>query len=78
MECKTFFSQGQIRSSVNKANSEPTATLQPFFSLQLDVQGERTTSLKDALEANFATETLDGFVDQATKQEVAATRYTET
>ena len=32
--------QGQIRSCVSRSAGETTATLQPFFTLQLDIQSE--------------------------------------
>ncbi len=53
---------------------EPTATLQPFFTLQLDIQGEHVSTVSEALESNFATESLDGYVCSATKREVEASR----
>ncbi len=52
--------QGQIRSCVNYAAGQPTATLQPFFTLQLDIQSESVRSVADALKVNFDTESLDG------------------
>ena len=62
------------RSSVHHATGEPTATLQPFFTLQLDIQGEATRSVSDALTAYFSTESLDGYVCSTTKKEVEAKR----
>lgn len=66
--------QGQIRSCVQHSAGEPTATLQPFFTLQLDIQSASVGSVGEALSSNFATERLDGYIDAATKQEVEASR----
>jgi hypothetical protein len=37
-----------------------SATLQPFFALQLDIQSPRVQSVVDALRENFSSEQLDG------------------
>ena len=66
--------QGQIRSCVQHSASEPTATLQPFFTLQLDIQSEKVKNVNDALRNVFDTEALDGYVCSATKKEVEASR----
>ncbi len=66
--------QGQIRSCVQHSAGQPTATLQPFFTLQLDIQSDGVRSVGDALLNNFATEELDGYVCTKTKQEVDASR----
>ncbi|CAB4069129.1 USP10 [Lepeophtheirus salmonis] len=52
--------QGQIRSCVTHSSSEPTATLQPFFTLQLDLQSDNIHNVSDALINNFSMESLDG------------------
>lgn len=67
--------QGQIRSCVQHSAGQPTATLQPFFTLQLDIQSESVRSVSDALENNFAMEALDGYVCATTRQEVDASRH---
>ena len=41
---------------------ETSATLQPFFTLQLDIQHEMVGSVEEALLQNFASEQLDGYV----------------
>ncbi len=66
--------QGETRSCVQHSASEPTATLQPFFTLQLDIQSREVSSVSDALTVNFATEELDGYVCTATKRQVDASR----
>lgn len=66
--------QGQVRSSVSRSAGETSATLQPFFTLQLDIQSEGIRNVSDALSHNFAVETLDGYVCSRTKQEMEASR----
>jgi len=66
--------QGQIRSTVQHSGGEATATLQPFFTLQLDIQSESVHSVSDALGVNFSTEALENYVCSATKKEVDASR----
>ncbi len=53
--------QGQIRSCVQHSAGQPTATLQPFFTLQLDIQSDSVHTVAEALENNFSTETLHGY-----------------
>eukprot|EP00096_Caligus_rogercresseyi_P003296 TRINITY_DN1608_c0_g1_i2.p1 TRINITY_DN1608_c0_g1~~TRINITY_DN1608_c0_g1_i2.p1 ORF type:complete len:824 (+),score=362.19 TRINITY_DN1608_c0_g1_i2:165-2636(+) len=66
--------QGQIRSCVTHSSSEPTATLQPFFTLQLDLQSESIRSVSDALLKSFSMESLDGYVCSKTNLEIEASR----
>jgi ubiquitin carboxyl-terminal hydrolase 10 len=66
--------QGQIRSCVSHTAAEPTATLQPFFTLQLDIQCADVHSVAEALVSNFSTEVLDGYVNPQTKEHVDASR----
>lgn len=66
--------QGQIRSCVQHSAAEPTATLQPFFTLPLDLQLEGTSDVAQALVKNFATEPIQGFVCPTTNKEIAASR----
>ncbi|CAG0888269.1 unnamed protein product [Darwinula stevensoni] len=51
--------QGQIRSTVHRTAEQTTATLQPFFTLQLDIQGDSIDSVPGALSSLVARETLD-------------------
>jgi len=53
---------GLVRSSVRMLNSEASATLQPFFTLQLDIQAASVHSLEDALAQNFASEKIEGYL----------------
>ena len=54
--------QGQLQSCVQLSNGEPTATLQPFFTLPLDIQSKNIKNVSDALIHNFTSEALDGYV----------------
>jgi len=65
---------GMCRSCVKVEGKDSSATLQPFYTLQLDIQDPVIKNVTDALLANFANEKLDGFVCGKTKQEVEATR----
>ena len=60
--------QGQVRSCVTRTVGDATATLQPFFSLQLDIQSDLIKNVSDALAHNFASETLEDYVCSKTKQ----------
>ena len=55
--------QGQLQSCVQLSNGEPTATLQPFFTLPLDIQSKNIKNVSDALIHNFTSEALDGYVN---------------
>ena len=63
------------RSCVKVEGKDSSATLQPFYTLQLDIQDQTVRSVTDALQANFASEQLDGFICDKSKQGVEATRY---
>ena len=52
--------QGQLQSCVNLSNGEPKATLQPFFTLPLDIQSKNIKNVSDALIQNFTSEALHG------------------
>ena len=52
--------QGQLQSCVQLSNGEPTATLQPFFTLPLDIQSAKIKNVSDALIHNFTSEDLQG------------------
>jgi ubiquitin carboxyl-terminal hydrolase 10 len=65
---------GLCRSCVKSAGAETSATLQPFYTLQLDIQHSNVTSVMEALNANFAAEQLDGYICSKTKLEVEASR----
>lgn len=65
---------GVIRSSVFQTGKKESTTLQPFFTLQLDIKDDNIWSLKDALESYFVKENLHGFTCSATNVEVEAFR----
>ena len=66
--------QGQMRSCVQHSNGDPTATLQPFLTFQLDIQSDKIGNVADAISNNFAVETIDGYMCSKTNQEVEASR----
>ena len=66
--------QGQMRSQVQHSNGEPTATLQPFLTLQLDIQSDKISNVGDAIACNFAEESIDGYMCSKTNQEIEASR----
>ena len=61
---------GLCRYSVKSATNESSATLQPFYTLQLDIQSENIKSVDDALMENFASEQLDGYICSKTNKQV--------
>jgi ubiquitin carboxyl-terminal hydrolase 10 len=65
---------GMCRSSLRSGSGEISATLQPFFTLQLDIQHPEITSLNEALLKNFDSEEIEGYKNQKTNQVVKATR----
>ena len=65
---------GLCRYSVKSANNESSATLQPFYTLQLDIQSDSITSVTDALVENFSSEILDGYICSKTNMAVEASR----
>ncbi|XP_068427825.1 ubiquitin carboxyl-terminal hydrolase 10 isoform X2 [Clinocottus analis] len=64
---------GHIRSVVYQQNSKESATLQPFFTLQLDIQSEKIRTVQEALETLVARETVQGYTSK-TKQEIEISR----
>ncbi|XP_058849704.1 ubiquitin carboxyl-terminal hydrolase 10 isoform X1 [Acipenser ruthenus] len=60
---------GHIRSVVYQQSSKESATLQPFFSLQLDIQSEKIRTVQEALETLVARESVQGYTTKS-KQEV--------
>ncbi|KAF3817594.1 hypothetical protein GH733_012881 [Mirounga leonina] len=61
------------RSVVYQQSSKESATLQPFFTLQLDIQSDRIRTVQDALESLVARESVQGYTTK-TKQEVEISR----
>ncbi|KAM9301820.1 ubiquitin carboxyl-terminal hydrolase 10 [Gastrophryne carolinensis] len=64
---------GHMRSVVYQQSSKESATLQPFFTLQLDIQSEKIRTVQDALESLVAREAVQGYTTK-TKQEVEISR----
>ncbi|XP_053066858.1 ubiquitin carboxyl-terminal hydrolase 10 isoform X7 [Acinonyx jubatus] len=64
---------GHIRSVVYQQSSRESATLQPFFTLQLDIQSDKIRTVQDALESLVARESVQGYTTK-TKQEVEISR----
>ncbi|KAM6222953.1 ubiquitin carboxyl-terminal hydrolase 10 [Rhynchocyon petersi] len=64
---------GHIRSVVYQQSSKESATLQPFFTLQLDIQSDKIRTVQDALESLVARESVLGYTTK-TKQEVEISR----
>eukprot|EP00795_Rhopilema_esculentum_P001548 gene1548-15997_t len=67
---------GIIRSSVHHAGAKESATLQPFFTIQLDIQAENIWNIKDAFENYFTKESIEGFTSSKTKSKVEASHKT--
>jgi len=65
---------GLMRSALLYSGAQSTATLQPFFSLQLDIQSDKVYSVRDALSCLVSKEPLTGYVSSKTGQEVEASR----
>uniref|UniRef100_A0A9L0T621 ubiquitinyl hydrolase 1 n=1 Tax=Equus caballus TaxID=9796 RepID=A0A9L0T621_HORSE len=61
------------RSVVYQQSSKESATLQPFFTLQLDIQSDKIRTVQDALESLVARESVQGYTTK-TKQEVEISR----
>ncbi|TTR36198.1 Ubiquitin carboxyl-terminal hydrolase 10 [Bagarius yarrelli] len=64
---------GHIRSVVYQQSSKESATLQPFFTLQLDIQSEKIRTVQEALESMVARESVQGYTTK-TKQEIEISR----
>ncbi|XP_063294840.1 ubiquitin carboxyl-terminal hydrolase 10 isoform X1 [Pelobates fuscus] len=64
---------GHMRSVVYQQSSKESATLQPFFTLQLDIQSEKIRTVQEALESLVARESVQGYTTK-TKQEVEISR----
>ncbi|KAG8183097.1 hypothetical protein JTE90_019981 [Oedothorax gibbosus] len=63
---------GQIKSFLTTSGSKTSASIQPFFTLQLDVQSENVTSVSEALKEMTNKEPIQGYTCAKTKQEVEA------
>ncbi|CAG7716892.1 unnamed protein product [Allacma fusca] len=56
---------GQLCSALHRTNSFKSATLQPFFTLQLDIQSDTIRSVRDALEGLSFKEEVSGLVSNS-------------
>ncbi|KAK3085320.1 hypothetical protein FSP39_001407 [Pinctada imbricata] len=65
---------GYTRSALYKSTSKESATLQPFFTLQLDIQSEKVLSVRDALDGLVSKESVSGFTCSQTKAELDVMR----
>ncbi|CAH1779744.1 unnamed protein product [Owenia fusiformis] len=63
---------GQLRSVFHQQGCKESATLQPFFTLPLDIQPEKVLTLKDAIENVMTKEVIHGYTNSKTKKEVEA------
>lgn len=62
--------RGQLRSRVHRAGEQPTDYVQPFFTLQLDI--EKAESVKSALEILVGKDQVEGMTCSKTKQQIEA------
>ncbi|XP_011498862.1 PREDICTED: ubiquitin carboxyl-terminal hydrolase 10-B [Ceratosolen solmsi marchali] len=62
--------RGQLRSRVSRATEQATDYVQPFFTLQLDI--EKAESVKSALEILVGKDQLEGMTCSKTKQQIEA------
>jgi len=56
---------GQLCSALHRTNSFKSATLQPFFTLQLDIQNDSIRSVRDALDGLSSKEEVSGLVSNS-------------
>ncbi|KAK3596874.1 hypothetical protein CHS0354_029053 [Potamilus streckersoni] len=61
---------GLLRSAIFKISSKETATLEPFLTLQLDIQADKVATVKDALDGLVSHEVVHGYNCPKTKEEV--------
>ncbi|KAM0735940.1 Ubiquitin carboxyl-terminal hydrolase 10-B [Formica fusca] len=62
--------RGQLRSRVSRAGEQPTDNVQPFFTLQLDVQ--KAESVKNALDILVGKDQVEGMTCSKTRQQIEA------
>ncbi|XP_020281748.1 ubiquitin carboxyl-terminal hydrolase 10 isoform X2 [Pseudomyrmex gracilis] len=62
--------RGQLRSRVSRAGEQPTDNVQPFFTLQLDVQ--KADSVRSAFEILVGKDQLEGMTSSKTRQQIEA------
>ncbi|XP_012233401.1 ubiquitin carboxyl-terminal hydrolase 10 [Linepithema humile] len=62
--------RGQLRSRISRAGEQPTDNVQPFFTLQLDVQ--KAESVKSALDILVGKDQVEGMTCSKTRQQIEA------
>lgn len=62
--------RGQLRSRISRAGEQPTDNVQPFFTLQLDVQ--KAESVRHALEILVGKDQVEGLTCSKTRQQIEA------
>ncbi|XP_063441389.1 ubiquitin carboxyl-terminal hydrolase 10-like [Mytilus trossulus] len=65
---------GYIRSAVFKTTSKDSATVEPFFTLKLDIQSEKVCTVREALERMVSKESVSGFTCSKTNAEMEITK----
>jgi len=65
---------GVLRSSLKRPNSKASVSLQPFFTLHLDIREDHITNIEDALHYMTEKEHVDGVTDSRTQSEVSASK----
>ncbi|XP_065827525.1 ubiquitin carboxyl-terminal hydrolase 10-like [Oscarella lobularis] len=65
---------GVLHSSVRSHGAKESVTMEPFFSLKLDIQETSVWSVKDALDGLATKEALHGYTSSKTGEEVEASR----
>ena len=61
---------GVLHSSVRSHGAKESVTMEPFFSLKLDIQETSVWSVKDALDGLATKEALHGYTSSKTGEEV--------
>ncbi|KAK2086714.1 Ubiquitin carboxyl-terminal hydrolase 10 [Saguinus oedipus] len=59
---------GHIRSVIYQQSSEESTTLQPFFTLQLDIQSDKIRTVQEALESLVAKESVQSYTTKTKQQ----------
>lgn len=65
---------GYSRSAVYKTTSKDSATVEPFFTLKLDIQSEKVNTVREALERMVSKESVSGFTCSKTNAEMEITK----
>lgn len=65
---------GYVRSAVFKTTSKDSATVEPFFTLKLDIQSDKVSTVREALERMVSKESVSGFTCSKTNAEMEVTK----